>query len=113
MLCSFQALLHFMYKDSLPEDVESATTHTFERLKLLEIYEMLIVKLLAAADKYELNRLRLLCESHLCKGISVKSVAKILALADRYNAKELKGVCLTFTAENLAGMLLHRILKLV
>ncbi|XP_010493218.1 PREDICTED: BTB/POZ and MATH domain-containing protein 5 [Camelina sativa] len=101
----FKALLHFMYKDSLPEDVEPATTYTFERLKLSDIYETLIVKLLAAADKYDLNRLRLLCEAHICKGVSVKSVAKILALADRYNAKELKGVCLTFTAENLAAVL--------
>jgi len=100
-----------MYKDSLPEDVEPATAHTFERLKLSEIYETLIVKVLAAADKYDLIRLRLLCESHICKGVSVKSVAKILALADRYNAKELKGVCLKFTAENLAGMLLHCIFK--
>jgi len=111
MLCSIQALLQFMYKDSLPEDVEPATAHTFERLKLSEIYETLIVKVLAAADKYDLIRLRLLCESHICKGVSVKSVAKILALADRYNAKELKGVCLKFTAENLAGMLLHCIFK--
>lgn len=106
MVCSFQALLQFMYKDSLPEDVEPVTTHTFEILKLSEIYETLIVKLLAAADKFDLNRLRLLCEFHICKGVSVKSVAKILALADRYNATELKSVCLKFTAENLAGMIL-------
>lgn len=109
MIFPFQALLQFMYKDCLPEAVEPVTTHTFDHLKLPEIYETLIVKLLAAADKYELNRLRLLCESHICKGVAVKSVAKILALADRYNAKELKSVCLKFTAENLAGMFLHRI----
>ncbi|KAG2300858.1 hypothetical protein Bca52824_037330 [Brassica carinata] len=84
MLCSFQ---------------------TFDLLKLPDIYETLIVKLLAAADKYYLNRLRLLCESHICKGVSVKSVAKILALADRYKATELKSVCLKFTAENLAAVL--------
>ncbi|KFK26316.1 hypothetical protein AALP_AA8G231700 [Arabis alpina] len=101
----FKALLQFMYKDSLPEDVEPVTTHTFDTIKLFEIYETLIVKLLAAADKYELKRLRLLCESHICKGVSVKSVAKILALADRYNAAELKSVCLKFTAENLAAVL--------
>ncbi|CAN8244247.1 unnamed protein product [Cochlearia groenlandica] len=101
----FKALLQFMYKDSLPEDVEPVTKHTFEILKMADMYETLIIKLLAAADKYDLCRLRLLCESHICKGISVKSVAKILTLADRYNAKELKKVCLTFTAENLAAVL--------
>ncbi|CAN8252490.1 unnamed protein product [Cochlearia groenlandica] len=101
----FKALLHFMYKDSLPEDVELVTTHTFDLLKMPEINETLIVKLLAAADKYKLNRLRLLCESHICKAVSVKSIAKILVLADRYNAKELKSVCLKFAAENLAAVL--------
>lgn len=106
MLCSFQALLQFMYKDSLPEDVEPVTTLTFEFLNLPEIYETLIVKLLAAAEKYGMNRLRLLCEAHICKGVSVKSVAKILALADRYKATELKSACLIFIAENLAGILL-------
>ncbi|CDY71585.1 BnaCnng73550D [Brassica napus] len=85
----FKALLQFIYKDSLPEEVEPT----------------LIVKLLAAADKYYLNRLRLLCESHICKGVSVKSVAKILALAHIYKATELKSVCLKLTAENLAAVL--------
>ncbi|KAG2311232.1 hypothetical protein Bca4012_025685 [Brassica carinata] len=101
----FKALLQFVYKDSLPEDVEPVTTLTFEHLNLPEIYETLMVKLLAAADKYGMNRLRLLCEAHICKGVSVKSVAKILALADRYKATELKSVCLLFTAKNLAAVL--------
>ncbi|CAN1171081.1 BTB/POZ and MATH domain-containing protein 4 [Linum perenne] len=60
-------------------------------------------KLLAAADRYGLDRLRLMCESHLCKDISVDSVATILALADSYHATELKAVCLKFAAENLSG----------
>lgn len=64
----------------------------------------LTAKLLAAADSYGLERLRLMCESHLCKDISVKTVAEILALADRCNASDLKAVCLRFAAENLAGI---------
>ncbi|KAH0906977.1 LOW QUALITY PROTEIN: hypothetical protein HID58_038804, partial [Brassica napus] len=43
----------------------------FNELEPNSIYETLIAKLLAAADKYYLNRLRLLCESHICKGVSV------------------------------------------
>ncbi|CAN7121750.1 hypothetical protein BRARA_B00921 [Brassica rapa] len=101
----FKALLQFMYRDSLPEDVEPVTTLTFEFLTLPEIYETLVVKLLEAAEKYGMNRLRLLCEARICKGVSVKSVAKILALADRYKATELKSACLLFTAENLAAVL--------
>lgn len=60
-------------------------------------------KLLAAAEKYDLPRLKLMCESVLCKDISIDSVSYILALADRYHATELKTICLKFSAENLVG----------
>ncbi|EOY33157.1 BTB/POZ and MATH domain-containing protein 4 isoform 3 [Theobroma cacao] len=95
----FKALLHFIYRDTLSEDVESVGS-TFSSVS--SISETLIAKLLAAADRYGLERLKLMCESHLCKNISVNSVAKILALADQYHASELKAVCLRFAAENLA-----------
>ncbi|KAG7559562.1 BTB/POZ domain [Arabidopsis thaliana x Arabidopsis arenosa] len=101
----FKALLHFMYKDSLPGDVEPVTAHSFDLLRLSEIDDTLIVKLLAAAEMYNLSRLRLLCESHICKAVSISSVSKILALSDKYNATELKSVSLKFTAENLAAVL--------
>lgn len=69
------------------------------------VSDSLIAKLLAAADKYDLGRLRQMCESHLCMGISVNSVGRALALADSCHATELKIVCLRFAAENLAGKL--------
>ncbi|CAN1187361.1 BTB/POZ and MATH domain-containing protein 4 [Linum perenne] len=56
-------------------------------------------------DLYGLDRLKLMCESHLCKDISVDSVARILALADSYHAVELKAICLKFSAENLAAVM--------
>lgn len=62
-----------------------------------------MAKLLAAADRYRLPRLRLICESALCKDISADSVAMILALAERHHAMDLKSVCLKFAAENLVG----------
>lgn len=68
--------------------------------------DTIAAKLLAAADKYGLTRLRLMCEALLCKDISVNSVSKILALADRYHATDLKAVCLKFAAENLVGIFL-------
>ncbi|KAM5550413.1 hypothetical protein ABKV19_027529 [Rosa sericea] len=72
---------------------------------LVDDMEPKVFKLLAAADKYGLTRLRLMCESVLCKHISVNSVANILALADRYSAVELKSVCLKFAAENLVAVM--------
>lgn len=97
-------MLHFIYRDSLTEDVELETS-TLSPLSLVS--DSLTAKLLAAADAYGLERLRVMCESHLCKDISVKSVAEILILAERCNASELKAVCLRFTAENLAGIFSH------
>lgn len=98
----FKAMLHFIYRDSLTEDVELETS-TLSPLSLVS--DSLTAKLLAAADAYGLERLRVMCESHLCKDISVKSVAEILILAERCNASELKAVCLRFTAENLAAVM--------
>ncbi|XP_008442028.1 BTB/POZ and MATH domain-containing protein 4 isoform X2 [Cucumis melo] len=97
----FKALLHFIYRDTLPEDDEflEASSSSVPSLP-----DSLPAKLLAAADKYDLPRLRLMCESVLCKDISVNSVSHILALADLYHAADLKSVCLKFTAENLVGL---------
>ncbi|CAN6439891.1 unnamed protein product [Victoria cruziana] len=69
------------------------------------VSETLAAKLLAASDKYGLARLRLMCESYLCRDVTVNSVANILALAVRYHAMELKAVCLKFAAENLAAVM--------
>ena len=94
-------MLHFIYRDALNEEELVASTSC----ESSSVFDTLTAKLLAAADKYELGRLRRVCESHLCAYISVSSVARALALADRYQATELKAVCLRFAAENLAGTL--------
>jgi speckle-type POZ protein len=93
-----QAMLHFIYRDTLVDDNELVASSSDG-----SVFDTLAAKLLAAADKYDLARLRLLCESCLCKGITVASVASTLALADRHHAVELKAVCLKFAAENLSG----------
>ncbi|XP_057954654.1 BTB/POZ and MATH domain-containing protein 4 [Malania oleifera] len=99
----FKAMLHFIYRDTLMEDVELAASSSLSSES--SVSDTLTAKLLAAADKYDLVRLRRMCESYLCKDISVNSVAKILALADHYHATELKTVCLRFAAENLAAVM--------
>lgn len=98
----FKAMLHFIYRDTLTENVD---TETSSSSCVSSVSETLTAKLLAAADRYGLDRLRLMCESHLCKVISVNSVASILALADCHHATELKAVCLKFAAENLAAVM--------
>ncbi|KAI4305807.1 hypothetical protein L6164_029150 [Bauhinia variegata] len=98
----FKAMLHYIYRDSLIEDVETIpTTSSIES----PVSESLTAKLLAAADNYGLDRLKFMCESRLCKDICVSSVANILTLADNCHATELKAVCLKFSAENLAAVM--------
>ncbi|KAL9391084.1 hypothetical protein Peur_015004 [Populus x canadensis] len=98
----FKAMLHFVYRDTLTEDVNMVTSSSS---LVSSISETLTTKLLAAADRYGLDRLKLMCGSHLCKDISVNSVASILTMADCHHATELKAVCLKFAAENLAAVM--------
>ncbi|KAE9596260.1 putative chromatin remodeling & transcription regulator BTB-POZ-MATH family [Lupinus albus] len=98
----FKAMLHFIYRDTLMEEVDEVSSTTSSDFPILET---LTAKLLAAADKYGLERLKLMCESRLCKDICVNSVANILTLADNCHATELKAVCLKFAAQNLAAVM--------
>ena len=46
--------------------------------------------LLAAADKYALERLKALCEEALCNNLDIENVADTLILADCHSAVQLK-----------------------
>lgn len=46
--------------------------------------------LLAAADKYDLERLKVMCEEALCSNLTIENAASILILADLHNAEQLK-----------------------
>ncbi|XP_050250591.1 BTB/POZ and MATH domain-containing protein 3 isoform X1 [Quercus robur] len=88
----FKAMLLFIYTDKLPDvdEVESTVTMCSSTV--------MVQHLLAAADLYNLDRLKLLCESELCKAINIDTVATILALAEQHHCPQLKDICLKFTA---------------
>ncbi|KAM0825345.1 hypothetical protein ACQ4PT_069626 [Festuca glaucescens] len=79
----FEALLHFIYTDSLPETLYIATNAATQNL-------------LVAADRYGVDRLKTMCEEKLCIDIGVQTVATTLALADQHHCVELKDACLRF-----------------
>jgi speckle-type POZ protein len=56
----------------------------------------MIWHLLAAADRYAMERLKLVCQSILCKNLNVETVATTLAIADQYNCDRLKDACIQF-----------------
>lgn len=97
----FKALLHFIYWDSLPNMEELTGLNTKEASTLMYQH------LLAAADRYGLERLLLLCESNLCEDVAINTVATTLALAEQHHCLQLKSVCLKFVAmpENLRAVM--------
>uniref|UniRef100_I1QUQ0 BTB domain-containing protein n=1 Tax=Oryza glaberrima TaxID=4538 RepID=I1QUQ0_ORYGL len=79
----FKALLFFVYTDSLPET------------KKEDEYAM-CQHLLVAADRYNMERLKLICEDRLCSYIGVGTVTTILELAEQHNCDGLKKACFDF-----------------
>lgn len=90
----FKALLHFIYTDLFwkTNEVEEE-----------EEDDVMAQHLLVAADRYNLPRLKLICEDKLCKYIDVGTVATILALAEQHHCHGLKKACFRFLSspENL------------
>ncbi|CAM0150741.1 unnamed protein product [Urochloa decumbens] len=79
----FKAMLHFIYTDSLPDIDEGEAM-------------VMAQKFLAAADRYGLERLKLICEDKLCNYVDTPSVGTILALAEQHGCDGLKKACLKF-----------------
>ncbi|XP_065219097.1 speckle-type POZ protein B isoform X4 [Planococcus citri] len=52
--------------------------------------------LLAAADKYDLGRLKIMCEEALCTNLSIENAADILILADLHSAEQLKAQAIDY-----------------
>ncbi|CAL4991509.1 unnamed protein product [Urochloa decumbens] len=82
----FSSLLHFIYTDSLLEADED------DNYWPMEHYQHLLV----AADRYGLERMKLICQEKLCSHICANSVGSMLALADQYHCPGLKEACFDF-----------------
>jgi speckle-type POZ protein len=82
----FSALLHFIYTDLLPFMEDLGDDENKEMVK----------HLLVAADRYAIERLKMICEGILCKSLDVESVATMLALADQHQYSRLRDACVQF-----------------
>ena len=83
---TFQILLRFIYTDELPRVEESSSDSSMD----------LYLDLLAAADMYQLDRLKVMCALKLWECVSAETVAKVLGCAEKHNCPELKRTCLDF-----------------
>ncbi|RLM61924.1 hypothetical protein C2845_PM14G18550 [Panicum miliaceum] len=84
---TFKAMIGFMYTDELPEDDEFGDA-------FIEIMQ----HLLAAADRYAIDRLKLTCARKLWDNISEDTFAPILVCAETYNCPVLKSRCFDYFA---------------
>jgi speckle-type POZ protein len=84
---TFRVMLRFVYTDALPADSELGGSPS-EMMK----------DLLAAADRYALDRLKILCAQKLWEAVSADTVASTLAFAETYSCPELKNRCIGFFA---------------
>uniref|UniRef100_A0A8R7PPQ9 BTB domain-containing protein n=2 Tax=Triticum urartu TaxID=4572 RepID=A0A8R7PPQ9_TRIUA len=80
----FRAMLGFIYSDWPPEIEEE------------EGADVMWQHLLIAADRYDLRRLRLMCEEKLSEYVDVSTATTILTLAEQHNCRGLKETCLEF-----------------
>ncbi|CAL4906008.1 unnamed protein product [Urochloa decumbens] len=93
----FEAALHYMYTNALPAEKAEEDDDPMA----------MAPGLLAAADRFKIDGLRLLCEETLSKRINVGTAAGILAVAEQHGCRALKAACLEFMsrAENLKAVM--------
>ncbi|KAJ1255708.1 hypothetical protein BS78_05G217200 [Paspalum vaginatum] len=78
----FKAMLDFMYTDTVPDFVGEGG----------DVF-VLTQHLLVAADRYDLERLKRICEHKLCLDMDASTVATTLALAEQHGCRGLKKAC--------------------
>ncbi|XP_065216037.1 speckle-type POZ protein B-like [Planococcus citri] len=66
----------------------------------LEKVKTMATQLLEAADMFDLEELKLVCEEELLTNLSTKTAVDLLVLADRYNAKNLKAQTINYVKMN-------------
>jgi speckle-type POZ protein len=84
----FEALLHFIYTESIAPPGDDDCGGGAQQDNVMSQH------LLAAADQYGVDRLR------LCRGIDVLTVGTTLALTERHHCIPLKDACLEFIASH-------------
>ncbi|KAJ4767977.1 BTB/POZ/MATH-domain protein [Rhynchospora pubera] len=89
----FRSMLCFIYSDSLPNFEKK---YSKDNDGAYDDMRVMAQHLLAAADRYDLERLKLMCEDYLCKNLNVSMVASTLIVAELHNCNQLKAECLRF-----------------
>ena len=81
----FEALLYFMYTDTLPHGCDLEKNATLQHLFVVGV-------------RYGLDRLATMCEGKLCQNINEQTIATTLTLAEQHDRARLKNACITFVS---------------
>ncbi|KAF8777722.1 TD and POZ domain-containing protein 1-like [Argiope bruennichi] len=86
------------------DDLENDTVHQFLLFLYSDSIESLqwnsAVKLYYAADKYQVEKLKMICSSFLVNNLSISKASELLLLADTHSDSDLKAVAEDFILEN-------------
>ncbi|CAL5011147.1 unnamed protein product [Urochloa decumbens] len=85
----FRAMLHFIYTDDLPNTDEIWRDHD----------NKMIQHLLVAANRYDVDRLKSICQGILCDRLDVENVAATLVLAYHHNSPRLMKFCIRLISD--------------
>ncbi|KAM0849337.1 hypothetical protein ACQ4PT_053784 [Festuca glaucescens] len=102
---TFKAMLRFIYSDEFPVKpnnvvhVESRSRRSLKEEPTPRSRESMARDLLVAADRYDLERLRLMCESILVESIDITTVMPTLQLVrGRQSCLQLEDSCIEYIA---------------
>eukprot|EP01089_Gocevia_fonbrunei_P022363 TRINITY_DN9025_c0_g1_i1.p1 TRINITY_DN9025_c0_g1~~TRINITY_DN9025_c0_g1_i1.p1 ORF type:complete len:441 (+),score=51.03 TRINITY_DN9025_c0_g1_i1:90-1412(+) len=110
---AFQALLFGGMRESKEEEIKFPDL-SYEVLSILveflytdnaEINGDIVVNVFMAADRYQLKRLRALCENYILQNISLDNVCTIFQTADHLHAEKLRGFCFNWIINNFGHIL--------
>ncbi|KAF8687299.1 hypothetical protein HU200_042980 [Digitaria exilis] len=91
----FRALVQFVYTDTSPPELNSQEEDDAKAMAQ---------HLLAAADRYGVDRLKLICEEKMCGDISVGTAVAHLVLAEQHGCPKLKAMCMEFMVATPANL---------
>ena len=80
----FRLLLQYIYTDKIREELEPT----------------IAAKLLSAADKYCMIKLKEFCQNYLCERINIDNVISLLMVSDLHSAARLKQKAIRFCNES-------------
>lgn len=111
---TFKAMLYQGMSESTAKAItfKDIAFHTLSQLveylytDTLDISSDNVVDLFVAADRFQVNRLRSLCENYFFMNVSGEDVCSVLELADKYNAHPLRQYCINWILCNFGEMLM-------